>query len=378
MHGKKNKNLQASNHSKHISHLKKSRKGFEILFDTKHSLGIKSFFDSLISMVFNNTIKLLIDSKNGQEKLSTRSEINYINMLKKYLYYCRDKNLNWQDGSSVEQYIIENVKENKWSMKYSKLIHTVLSKYAINNNKTKFTEIRKKSYRVVSNRFDNQSFNNKQITSMLEMCLVKESNVDLFILLGLLTGCGLRIVESKQFTVKQIENIFRGLSVEMTSAKTGTIDLIKIHPSYKTGNIDENTIFLPSVGDSVGNHVVRLILQGIVLKDSKNKTIELKENDKLFFKSYESYRSRFKPIVENIVIKGRGIRNGVRNSIYGAQFHTLRRTFGSRVHQDVQSTNRNLQTSVVARALRHTSTSSTNRYIVPNEQDVDDIYDEIF
>lgn len=306
--------------------------------------------------------------------LSNRTLRNYKNLLSKYLKYCQENKLTkFHEPSVAIEYIRNGIKTNKWSVRYAKMLTTILSKYVVTGEPLKFFEIKKKSYNVVPNKFDTQSFSAMQISAMLESIVFKKDYDDLFLLLVVMDGTGLRFVETQQLTVSNVKALLKGESVQIISAKTNTVNQIKILPIYKSGGD-----FKLSDGRSVGDVCLKKIRDGITIKDSFNKTIVLQPNDKLFFKRYDSYRTRFKPLKDAIISIGNGTFNNTRQSTRGSNFHAFRRHFATHLHSCLNNTNSLVQQSVVARGLRHNGLGSVRNYLQPNEQEIEDNFESIF
>lgn len=306
--------------------------------------------------------------------LSKRTLVNYRNILKRYLAYCYESKYKYSDPAIATQYIRLGIQENKWSVKYAKMITTVLSKYALSGNSLKFFEIKKKSYRTVSNKFDTQSFNSKQVMAMLECLALKPENDDLFLLILILDGTGLRFIETTQLKLKDVKSLLRGNAVSIVSAKTKTIDNIKLLPKYRVGG--ECKLLS---GKSVGDVALEKIRNGITMRSSANKPTAVESEDVLFSKKFESYRKRFKPLKDAFVESGTGTHNNKRQSTRGSCFHAFRRRFATNLYDDLQgSSSPTVQTSVVGRALRHSGTSNVRHYIRPNEDEIENTLQQIF
>jgi integrase len=311
--------------------------------------------------------------------LSKRCFTNYKNILCKYILFCKEKGKPYKDRETVILYVGDNIDLHSWSVKYSRMIVTVLCKYILDDcERPKFYEIKRKKYNTISNRFDTQSYSSDQIIAMLNVLDQKESNDDLFILIALMAASGLRFAETKQLTVEKLINLFNGGTETIVSAKTRRLDDLRLLRKYCSDactSSEEKVILNNNL--TVGNACVQKMQTGITIRDKCNKHVTLNLNDKLFFKSFESYRSRFKGIKDKLMKKGSGVNKNSRNSLRGSSFHALRRNFANEINNRVQEQPHNIRLSVVAQGLRHTNTNSTAVYLQPSVDQVDDIFENV-
>lgn len=311
--------------------------------------------------------------------LTKRALNNYKTILLRYMNFCKEHNLKWKDKGSVENFIAGGIKNLKWSARYSRMILSVLNKYILFDSPTKprFFEIKKKCFRIVSNKFDTQSYNDTQIKAMLEKLYEKESNHDLFVLIALMAGTGLRFEETRQFTIQQIINLFLGGVENMVSCKTRRKDEIRMMNKFQAGEGEDKFTIFDNV--KLGNECIRILQNGIIVRNTQNKTQQLENHDNLVIKNYESYRSRLKAIKQYIITRGIGVYEGERNQTRGSMFHSLRRTFATSINEALRGQGESTETisDVVGMGLRHTTNASTRSYICPSEATVRDLYNRI-
>lgn len=333
----------------------------------------------------NNNIEISdLSEEYVKKKLShllcNKAFINYKNVLINFIKYCKLNKLNLTNRESIKKYISDNIDKKFWSVKYSRLIMTILSKYVLNdyNERPRFYEIKRNKFNIVSNRFDTQSYTTEQIIKMLDKLNEKNSNDDLFIAIAVMAGGGLRFEETRQFTINNLIDLFKGKTITMRSCKTKRIDELKLLKKYccSEENLQLEQLSL-NTGEFVGDVCLNKLLHGITVRNKFNKLITLCGEDQLIFKSFESYRSRFKSIKNKLLVKGSGINNNTRNVLRGSSFHALRRNFANELNNRIQDQPNNVRLSVVAQGLRHTNTTSTQIYLQPNVDNINNIYEEI-
>lgn len=319
--------------------------------------------------------------KKLNDHLCPKTFTRHKNIILKYFKYCLEKSYLWASGETVSNYILNGIKKNQWSGKYSRLLTTVLNKYILFNaiEKPRYNAIKRKAYHVISNKFDGQSFDDDQILEMLKIIDQKSTNDDLFLLLVIMSGTGLRFIETTQLTLNNVINLLNGHSETIQSAKTRQTDTIKLLGKYQSSmaNTDRPRLKLNDV--PIGDMCIEKINSGIYIKDTRNKPILLEKNDIAFFKNYESYRSRFKPVKDQLIKKGTGVLNKKKGNTRGSNFHSFRRHFANELDRNLDSgISANLRTNVIAQGLRHTSLSSTHCYVRPSTHEVDQIYNGLF
>lgn len=304
--------------------------------------------------------------------LSRRTFVSHRNILTRFFRHCSSNNRPWRDGDTVKDYIYSGISQSNWSSHYTRLITTVLNKYALFDaiEKPRYHEIKRKAYRVVSNKFDMQSFDDEQIVKMLRIVDTKAANDDLFLLVVVMAATGQRFVETKQLTVAAIGNLLRGHEEIIVSAKTHNLDAVRMHGKFQAscGTSKEERLMLLPGGPCVGDACLHKIESGLEIKDGANKSIVLGDADIAFFKNYESYRARFKPAKDEIVREGTGLKDRRKGLTRGSNFHALRRHYAVELDRRLNSVDvsPNMRTNVIAQGLRHTSLGSTQRYLKPS------------
>lgn len=307
--------------------------------------------------------------------LTRRAVINYRTLIVRYLKYCKlNSNIKWDDRQSVTQFLVKGIKENKWSVRYSRMILSVLNKYVLIDcaNKPRFSEIKKKVFKINTNKFDTQSYSDEQIKMILEKINEKKSNDDLFVLVAFLSGTGLRFEETRQFTILQIINIFNGAREPMISCKTRRRDTVLMLSKFRsTQQDDPSQERLTVLNDiPIGDMCVDKLSQGVWVRDERNKPKLLEVCDKLFFKNFESYRSRFQPIKTKIVNKGNGVFEDNRFSTRGSNMHGFRRSFATTLFSNLSNQNDRVRLAVLQEGMRHNTQESTMGYVVENMDDI--------
>lgn len=304
--------------------------------------------------------------------LSRRTFVSHRNILTRFFRHCTSHNRSWRDCETVKDYIYSGISLSNWSAQYTRLITTVLNKYALFDaiDKPRYYEIKRKAYRVVSNKFDMQSFDDEQIVKMLRIVDGKAANDDLFLLIVVMAATGQRFVETKQLTVGAIGNLLRGHEETIMSAKTHNLDSVRMHGKFQAscGTSKEERLMLMPGGPCVGDACLHKIESGLEIKDGANKTIVLGDDDIAFFKHYESYRARFKPAKDGIVREGTGLKDRRKGLTRGSNFHALRRHYAVELDRRLNSVDvsPNMRTNIIAQGLRHTSLGSTQRYLKPS------------
>lgn len=313
--------------------------------------------------------------------LCPKTFIRHKNIILKYFRYCLENDQRWQLNDTVIGYILNGVKTHKWSGKYSRLLTTVLNKYILFNmlDKPKYYAIKKRAYHVVPNKFDGQSFDDEQIVQMLNLIGQKSTNDDLFLLVVVMSGTGLRFIETTQLTLNHIRNLFNGHSETIQSAKTRQIDTIRMLGKYQSSASTSTRERLLLHDVPIGDVCLEKIENGLYIKNERNKPIYITGSDIVFFKNYESYRARFKPVKDKLIHKGTGIFDKKKGRTRGSNFHSFRRHFAGELDRNLNSDlSHNLRTNVIAQGLRHTSTTSTHCYLRPSTNEIDNIYNSLF
>lgn len=317
--------------------------------------------------------------------LTPRTFASYRNIIRNFLEWCQESLggrplLECMQAQHVADYLLAKIKQFRWSSNYSRLVLTVLNKYLLTkipeSDKPQFKAIKKKAYKIITNKFDLQSYNDEQLKKILEHLIRKTNADDLLFLIVVMLGCGLRFAETRQLTLGAIGRLLEGGVETIQSAKIHTMDKIRMMGKFRAGDPDNAQCKLMIQDRPIGDLLVDKLNEGIWIHDSKNKPVQLTMDDKIFFKTYESYRKKFKPIVNEVIVHGTGIYNSCRGSKRGLNFHSGRRYFANSIHDNLDtSLNASLRTNVVARGLRHSSTGSTVRYLTNSEDRVVDLYE---
>lgn len=316
-----------------------------------------------------------------KDHLCLKTFIRHKNIILKYFNYCLENSYIWASGETVTNYILNGIKEHNWSGKYSRLITTVLNKYILFNaiEKPKYHTIKRKAYHIIPNKFDGQSFDDDQILKMLTIINQKATNDDLFLLLVIMSGTGLRFIETTQLTLRHVVNLLNGHTETIQSAKTRQSDTIKLLGKYQSSMASTERPRLRLNDTPIGDVCLEKIESGIYVKNTKNKPVLIGMDDIIFFKNYESYRSRFKPVKDQLITKGTGVMNKKKGTTRGSNFHSFRRHFANALDRSLDSNiSANLRTNVIAQGLRHTSLSSTHCYVRPSTHEVDQLYNDLF
>lgn len=139
-----------------------------------------------------------------KDELTHKTFTSYKNIIQQFLGWCLKEKASYQMPQNVVKYLKNKIEEHRWSTSYCRLILTVLNKYVLYEipemDKPKYIDIKKHVYKIITNKFDLQSYNDEQLVIIFEYLLTKSNVDDLLLLIIIMAGCGLRFIETRQIT----------------------------------------------------------------------------------------------------------------------------------------------------------------------------------
>lgn len=304
-------------------------------------------------------------------QLGVKTKYNYQQIIKRYALYCTRELKDPYLESTFVDYLHYITTENKNSKSYTRLNYLVIRNYFLRNEITVplFSSLKLK---FTKNKYDLQGLTKDEVLEFLRTFYFRPGFEDVFLMFLVQASCGLRFIETKQLTGQDVYKLLMGETIEICSAKTFIRDTITMMSEYRAMDgyvlIDNR---------SIGKVALDILNHGIL--NGAGTLVNSESTEKLFTKTYESYRQKFNRIKQTIVKRGTGLFNGIRTT-RGMGLHVGRRSFASEVMTRVSNltTNDEERMGVTSRALRHVGTSSTRRYLQPSERGLAERLQEIF